>query len=292
MDLPGRISIGTAQFGMDYGVANAGGRLSRETVFSMLEEALREGVSALDTASSYGESEAVIGEFLSRSGKDMEITGKLPPLDLLGVADVGPCLRRTLEKLGRDQIYGYLVHRFENMRDHEGLWEEMKRMKDAGSVRKIGFSIYRTEELDYLLDEEVDIDIIQLPYNVFDRRFEAYFPALKEMGAEIHVRSVFLQGLFFLGMDRIEKDFVRARDAIALLKDISRKEEIPLQALCLCFALLDAAVDKVVVGMDSVGQFRENIDSARYMDRVRGLKSVMRDLKFHDESVILPYNWR
>ena len=288
----GRIAIGTAQFGMDYGIANSRGRVAKKAVFKMLEEALREGINCLDTASAYGASETVIGEFLASAGKDLRVTAKLPSLERADALSAEAELAATLERLGRDKVYGYLAHRSGDILSSEGLWREMRKMVGDGLVEKIGASVYRTDELDALIGGGIDLDIVQLPYNVFDRRFKPYFGALKEKGVEIHVRSVFLQGLFFLGMDKIERDFPAAGDAVALLRDISARRGIPVNALCLCFALLEPGIDKVVVGMDSIEQLRGNIGSLAYLDRVADLGKEMEKLELHDEDIILPYNWR
>lgn len=73
---------------------------------------------------------------------------------------------------------------------------KMKDLKAEGKIDKIGFSLYNTDQLQYLLDNEVVFDVLQFPYNLFDRQFDTYLLYLKQCGVEIHTRSVFLQGLF------------------------------------------------------------------------------------------------
>lgn len=68
--------------------------------------------------------------------------------------------------------------------------------QSRGKSRKIGFSLYDINQLQYLLDNRVEFDILQFPYNLFDRQFDVYLPQLKQSGVEIHTRSVFCRDFF------------------------------------------------------------------------------------------------
>ena len=63
-DLLDRICLGTAQFGLDYGIANARGKVSFDEVGQILRCALENGIVTLDTAGAYGDSEQMVGAFL------------------------------------------------------------------------------------------------------------------------------------------------------------------------------------------------------------------------------------
>jgi len=143
-----------------------------------------------------------------------------------------------------------------------------------------------------LLKNNTRLDIVQVPYNIFDQRFENYFPILREMEVEIHTRSVFLQGLFFLNTDRLSENFQPAKDMIEKLRKISTNHKIPIHSLCLCFALLNPFIDKVIIGVDSLNQLRQDISSIEYLDKTKNIYELLKSLKFHNEEVILPYNWK
>ena len=49
-----RLSIGTAQFGLDYGITNKVGIVDQSEVRSILREASLSGVKSVDTAYAYG----------------------------------------------------------------------------------------------------------------------------------------------------------------------------------------------------------------------------------------------
>ncbi len=287
-----KLCLGTAQFGMDYGIANKRGRPSKGEIFEILEYAHKAGINTLDTAYSYGSSEEIIGEYLSAYGNNFNIISKMPHLDESNSRDVGKYFSETLKKLKIQKIYGYMVHKFDDLITCKDLWTEIEFLKQQRLTDKIGVSLYKPEELEYLLNNEISFDIVQVPYNIFDHRFENYFPILKERNVEIHIRSVFLQGLFFSETNKIDEKFYTAKDKISKLCNIKKKYKIPIHTLCLCFNLLNSNIDKVVFGVDYCGQLKQNLDSLKSINKVQGIYDLLESLKFHDESVILPYNWK
>lgn len=287
-----KLCLGTAQFGLDYGIANNSGKVKKRDAFRILEYAHHRGIRMLDTAPFYGGSEKTIGEFMSGGSRRFDIVSKRrfgrdsTPL-------VEGYFNNTLENLGQKKIYGCLVHGFEDISAHKKkLRGELESIKKDGFAEKIGVSLYKTKELEYIFENGIPIDIIQLPYNVFDRRFERYFKRLKDRKVEIHARSVFLQGLFFLDKRRIGRYFKNAKKALEGLGDISRKNSIPVNSLCISFAMLNPLVDKVIIGVDSLRQLKENIRSLGDAGRVKKIYKELSSLEFHDETVILPTNWR
>ena len=287
-----KIALGTAQFGLKYGIANKRRKLAKKEVFSILEFAYNQGIDILDTAYSYGESEKIIGEFILQSKKRFNIISKLPNLGNNETSKVETYCQMTLRRLNQEKIYGYLIHRFDNILMYEDLWDKLESLKQKELVSKIGVSLYRTEELKFLLNSNNNLDVIQVPYNIFDQRFEEYFPILRKRAIEIHTRSVFLQGLFFLETDRINKYFQSAKNMINKLKQISASYEIPMHSLCLCFVMLNPLIDKVVIGVDSMENLEQNLSFMEYLDKTKNIYKLLKSLKFHNEKVILPYNWK
>ncbi|MDD5005735.1 MAG: aldo/keto reductase [Candidatus Omnitrophica bacterium] len=287
-----RIVLGTAQFGMKYGIANRSPKPSPKDIFNILEYAFGKGINALDTAYSYGNSEQLIGDFIAQSGNYFKIISKLPNLSDKGISDVEKYFHKTLNNLKQPALYGYLIHKFDNLIENKEIWGILESLKQDGLVEKIGVSLYNVSELEYLLNNNIKFDIVQIPYNIFDQRFKTYFSVLKNMKAEIHSRSVFLQGLFFLETDIINKDFQLAKDNINKLRRISIDNNIPLFALCLCFVLLNPFLDKVIIGVDSVEQLRQNIDSFEYLDKTKNIYDLLESLKLDYEEVIIPNKWK
>ncbi|MDD5431459.1 MAG: aldo/keto reductase [Candidatus Omnitrophica bacterium] len=287
-----KIALGTAQFGLDYGIANKNGKVSKEEVFSILNSAVANNVDTLDTAYSYGDSESIIGEFMSKNDHKFKIISKLPSVDIKDIGSSRKFFNDSLRRLGKKNIYGYLIHDFKNLRLQKEIWDALKDFRDEGRVKKIGVTLYKPEELDYLLENNLDFDLLQVPYNILDQRFDRYLPILSKKKVIVYVRSVFLQGLFFLPLSRIEKDFNKAAGSIKILMRLSLEYQIPIAALCLCFTMLNPFVSKVVIGVESKEQLVQNISLLRYMDSIKRIYKELVGLRMEDEKILLPYNWR
>jgi len=284
-----KLALGTAQFGLDYGISNKNGQIPETIVFEILDESIRSGIDVIDTAYAYGNSELVIGNFIKKHGNVFKIVSKLPECD---PRDVKKIFESSLERLGVDVLYGYMCHSFQHYTDNPEIWDILGELKSEGKVKKIGFSLYYPSELEYIIEKKIDIDIIQVPYNIFDRRFEQYFPVLKSMGMEIFVRSVFLQGLVFKEPSELDDYFEKISGKIANLHSLAAKLNIPIAALCLSFAVLNEFVDQVVVGVDSVQNLKEIVSSSVYRGDVESALQKLYSLQEDDENMILPMNWK
>ena len=286
-----KIGLGTAQFGSPYGIANKEGKISESEAAKILNFAWDQGVNTLDTAAAYGDSEDVLGRFLVKSGFNYRVVSKAPALNVGNVNTFGDQLNATLVRLRQKKIYGYLIHKFDDIKEYESLLNELQKSKKEELVEKIGFSLYRVEELQYLLDRKIAFDLLQVPYNIFDQRFAGHFQALKSKGVEIHVRSAFLQGLFFLKVDELSQQMHAARGNLKKLQTISAELDIPISHLCLCFVLLNPYLDKVIIGVDSLAQLRQNLGFTNYIQKMNEIYDQCKGLDIEDEQVILPFLW-
>lgn len=281
-----KISLGTVQFGQDYGIANVRGKVPKGEVAQILDYAKSVGIKCLDTAFNYGESELVIGEYLREHLGSFKIVSKLPSL-----GQVEEFLEKSLQRLGVKQLYGCLLHRFDDMIKNGDTWNEVIRLKKQGKVKKIGFSLYSPAELVFLLGKEINFDVVQIPYSVFDRRFEEYFDALKKKKIEIQARSIFLQGLFFMDSNDLPASLQGARSQLEGLRQIAQDQKISIEALCLNFVLLNPSVDKILIGVDSLKQLKNNIASLDLKASVKRVYGQLSKLRVEEEGILLPYKW-
>ena len=285
-----KIALGTAQFGMDYGINNKKGKMSMEEVFEILNESLQSNIDVLDTAYAYKESESLIGQFIGKSKKTgFKVISKLPECDPREVRSI---YDSSVKRLSVDMLYGYMIHNFQHYVQNPEVWDILKELKSEGKVKKIGMSLYFLQELEHILKNRIGIDIIQVPYSIFDQRFEQYFSELKNNGVEIHVRSVFLQGLVFKDPSELDGYFAKIKKKIADLNSLSAELNIPIVALCLDFAILNRFVDRVVVGVDGMENLKEIISSPNYLTAVENIRPMLYHFKEDDENMILPINWK
>jgi aryl-alcohol dehydrogenase-like predicted oxidoreductase len=257
----GRIGLGTVQWGLDYGVANHGGRPSGDVVKDILRDAFQVGANLLDTAAAYGEAEEVIGGL--RQADAFEVVTKTLPYDPDaegGRARIELVLQgfeRSLSRLQRDKVYGLLVHHCDELLAAHGpeLWSRLAQLKDEGRVGRIGVSVYEPEQLQRLL-ESFPVDMVQLPFNVFDQRFlrTGLFDRLHHAGVEIHVRSAFLQGVALMPEGALPPFLSELAPIHADWRRETAATGMSFVGGALGFCLQHPAVSRVIVGCDTVEQ--------------------------------------
>jgi aryl-alcohol dehydrogenase-like predicted oxidoreductase len=286
-----KLALGTVQFGLAYGVANKVGQVSREEVNQILQLASSVGIDTLDTAIAYGQSEQVLGE-LGVSG--FKVVTKLPgvPAGALNLEDwVEDQLFASRQRMGLSSIYAVLLHRSEDLLGENGsrLAEALEHLKCRGVVEKIGVSIYDPRELD-LANRVMTIDLVQAPLNLLDRRLEisGWLRRLHDQGVEVHTRSTFLQGLLLLPRSEIPDQFERWSSLWDTWHSTLSDLNTTATAVCLSYPLSLPEVDRVVVGVDTVGHLQELIDSslANLPKQDWAFLSVL------DEDLINPVRWK
>lgn len=284
-----RLALGTVQFGLNYGVANRSGQVSRSTAKAMLALALDGGVNMLDTAVAYGESEACLGEV----GTDgFKVVSKLPAVPEV-CPDVDAWVQAqitiSLARLGVKGLYGLLLHRPDQLLAANGmaLYVALQRLKEAGTVQKIGISIYAPDQL-VELASRFRFDIVQAPLNLVDRRLHesGWLQKLKEDGVEVHTRSAFLQGLLLMPSAGIPVQFARWTGLWHNWDEWLKTHDVGAVQACLAYPLSLPGVDHVVVGADSVSQLAQIIDAA-----AAACPDDLPDLRCDAQELINPALW-
>ncbi|MEM4397273.1 MAG: aldo/keto reductase [Candidatus Woesearchaeota archaeon] len=283
-----KIALGTVQFGLDYGINNKNGIVPKEEVFRILDYCSSIGLNTLDTAYCYGISEEIIGQYIKNTNASFNIISKFPNQN-----DIEIILNETLNKLNLNKLYSYLSHDFQFIKDNINNWNKVINLKYESKVDKIGFSLYYTEELDFLLKNKIQFDIVQVPFNVLDRRFEKYFKLLKENNIEIHTRSTFLQGLFFKNDNSISKHFFKIIDKINNIRKVSIDLEISLSKLLLIFCLSYNEIDKIIVGIDNLDHLKDNLLDINFLNDYKDyVYSKLEVFREDDLDILIPSRWK
>lgn len=281
-----KLVLGTVQFGVDYGINNPGGKVSPEEVCIILECAKTNGILTLDTSSAYGTSEVVLGGALKKSHAQFNIVSKYPKSEI-GVRET---FQQSLENLGVDSLYGYLVHHFEYYQEHPDIFDEMTALKNEGKIVKIGFSLYNVQQLQYLLDNQVRFDILQFPYNIFDRQFEPFMPMLVKMGVEIHTRSAFLQGLFFKNTTTLPEKLLPLKKYLDSLHDYCHDANITIEQISLGYVLENECVKGALIGVDNHTQLEANIKVASHKLTTSDIDFI-KSIDVIEKELLSPVNW-
>ena len=251
----GRLALGGAQFGNRYGIASSS-NMSDTDAIEIIKTAYSAGVTTFDTAAVYGSSEAIFG---SANIGPLNIITKLPPIPLncINVEQwTHEQVFNSLKRLRIDQIYGLLLHNPIDLVGVNGsiLYSALCRLKEQGLIKLIGVSIYSPYELSDIWGK-YEIDIVQAPYNIFDQRIEESGWAAKigDSGMELHIRSIFLQGLLLMDPDSYPSYFYPWRNLLDKWKIVcSSNNYSPLEA-CVGFAI-NSNARKVVIGVQSLSQ--------------------------------------
>jgi len=224
---------------------------------------------------------------------DWRVVSKLPPLPG-GCSNVeawvDEALAGSLQRFGIARLYGLLLHRSADLLGAHGkeLFCALLRAKESGKVRKIGVSVYDPKELQ-IVASRFEIDLVQVPYNVFDRRIQesGWLGRLRQSAIEVHVRSVFLQGLLLMPKIMRPKEFSRWEHLFARWDDWLRETNTSALSSCLHFSLSQPEIDRVIVGVDSTNHLREILAAAQERPLL-----PPPSLTCEDTQLINPSNWK
>lgn len=283
-----KLAIGTAQFGFDYGISNRSGQVSRVEAEKILEMARALGINTLDTAADYGQSEQRLGDLGVR---DFLLVTKLPGKRDLSQANrdwVSACVTESLKKLSAPSLHGLLLHCPEQLQAEnlDEFLEAVEREKKHGRVSKFGVSVYEPIEIERVT-ALVNLDIVQAPLNIFDRRLleSGWIQKLYEKGVEIHVRSVFLQGLLLMNRHELPENFSPWRSLFEQWYLWLAQENLSPVEGCLA-AVDDFRVSRILIGVENAMQLRQ-IAKASQRTKLRELPQ----LSCEDRNLINPFNW-
>ncbi len=283
------LAIGTAQFGLDYGISNFSGKVKLEEVKKIIRFAKISGIDTIDTARDYGDSEESIGKCDISSFKVVTkigtITGHEDNIYNWSKQEV----KSSLKKLGIEKMHGILLHRPLELLSKNGdeLFKSISKIKRDKLVEKIGVSVYSIDDLINIVDK-FDIDIVQLPINIINQEIinSGFLKVLKRKKIEIHARSCFLQGLLLLDYNEIPLKFKKWSNIFLDWHNWLKKNNINAVQGCLSFINSIDGIDKVIVGIENVSQLKELINYSNNKD----IKNFP-DLFSNDIDLIDPSNW-
>ena len=266
----GALCLGTAQLGIEYGIANSAGLPSERAARSIIELALAEGISIFDTARSYGAAECRLGSVLGESGAESgRVITKLSPLTALSEKSTGSVVINAIEAsvfrschaLRRRKLDVLMFHRSEDMTRWGGIaMAHVEKLTADGVVGAIGVSVYSPDEAVRCM-EDVRITHLQIPFNLLDRRWteDEFLSALKRRpDLSVHARSIFLQGLLVSDAEKWPQWVVARDDIVARIGELCDRMHCESRAaLCIAYVRAFPWVSTLVVGVDSREQLEQ-----------------------------------
>lgn len=291
-----RLTLGTVQFGLAYGIANQDGKPAYETCRDIVAEAFAAGIRCFDTAAAYGESESVLGKALAELGIADKVTlvSKSSPLDPT-IADpkviedrITASLENSLVRLSVEQLPVYLFHRDADLR-----WISiLAGLRERGLVARIGVSVDTASGAEAAANEPL-VEALQLPHNLFDHRFSKGSWFNNKAGKRLlFARSAFLQGLLLMPEERIPKGLNAVIPVRRQVEKIAADAGMGMAELCLRYSLSFPSIDSVLIGVDSVQQLKQNTAMAARgplsTEVVERINSVVPDFP---DSIVRPSLW-
>lgn len=280
VDMPW-LSLGTAQWGSDYGITNPVGRISDEECARIIDVAIDAGIHNVDTALSYGDAQQRLRPWAPRFAITTKVSGQAV------VEQTHDCLLA----LGVDAVDAVLVHDWDALdeRSRRSAAQHLGVLQSQGLVSRIGVSVYDEIGLasarDVFLACGVELGAIQVPANVLDRRLDqsTVLRDVVRRGARVQLRSAFLQGLL-------------AGATLAALGRHADVRAFHTRVLAEGCSPIDVAlahvkslpwVDEVVIGVTSAAELREICEAWERVEPIRAPE----DLGSTDLDLIDPRRW-
>jgi len=283
-----KLILGTVQFGLDYGINNTSGLPSLKKVFSILNYAKGE-VSCLDTASGYGVSEERIGLYHSKYlGEIFDVNTKFPKGIIEKPLEV---VKSAIDKLKVSKVDTMMFHSLEDFKLNQ---EKMKLLLKEGKgnyFKKFGISVYTVDELEELKNI-TEVEVVQISFNLLDNDAKKgiILTELKELGKEIHVRSCFLQGLFFKSPEDLGPNLKDAAKYLYEINNIAKINNYSIGELALSYCTSKSYIDKVLIGVDSKDQLQQNLNWASLALNEEAEKMVD-SISVKEEVLLNPSKW-
>jgi aryl-alcohol dehydrogenase-like predicted oxidoreductase len=291
-----RLVFGTAQLGSHYGIANRTGKPDSATAVSIIQTAWESGIREFDTASVYGNSERVLGNAIHSTGigDNVRVISKVhPDIDHVNHTKMTAALHTTLSNLNISALYGIMIHREELLDKWDrGLYDILRDFQQAGLIQHIGVSVYSPAKAVEALETE-GIEMVQLPTNIFDRRFEKanIFDLADHKNKTLYIRSIFLQGLLLLQPDSVPSYLQAARHPLEKLLRLSKDAGLTVAELCVGYIKHAFPKSKLVIGVETPSQVRKNIEywhTPWPMGLEHEIQNIFTDI---DERILNPSVW-
>lgn len=282
-----KIILGTAQFGMDYGISNKIGKIKSKNISIILNFLKNKKINYLDTAHQYNLSEKEIGNFCKKTKKKFKIITKYT---LSSNISVEKQLEQTHRKVGY-YPETILAHSYKDYLNDK-FQSDLKKIQKIYPIKNFGVSLYNPNELLKILKVRRP-DIIQVPCNILDKRFldKKIITIIKRNSIKVHARSIFLQGLLFKNLQFIDKKFNNTNRIFKTLENQAFKEELSIGELSLIWISRKKEIDKIILGVDSLLHLQNNLKIINKKIS-KQTYDIIEKIKLHNNKIIKPYLWK
>ncbi|MGY4503293.1 aryl-alcohol dehydrogenase-like predicted oxidoreductase [Bradyrhizobium sp. GM24.11] len=284
-----RLALGTAQFGLSYGVSNTGGQVPDAQVKTILKAAAAAGVDMLDTAAAYGDAESIVARAAAGLGHPFLMVSKTPPG--AGIDAVNAAVRRSAELAGGNGLDTILVHHPKELAGQAGdrLWRALHDLANEGAAHRIGLSA-SFDDNPKELATRFSPSVIQLPVSLFDQRLvrDGTLAELAARGIEIHARSIFLQGLLFATAQQLSAPIRHIAPGLEARRKLIVARGVSLVEAATAYVLAQPEIRRVVVGVTGLPELNEVLTAAA----ASPADLPWADIAIDDPIVLNPSRWQ
>jgi aryl-alcohol dehydrogenase-like predicted oxidoreductase len=288
--------LGTVQLGVPYGISNSSGKPDQRSATEIVKIAYEGGVRYFDTAQGYGDSEKVLGNALKDLGiaDDVSIISKFESdVDVTDAGAVANAVNESCERLGVSLLFGLQTR----LTLVEPIWGEGARVAlsslvESGLIQELGVSVYTPEQARFALEME-GINAIQLPCNIADRRFEddGVLADIRKKGIQTYLRSVYLQGLFFVDADSMPYEMSFATSVVLSVQGLAQELGLEVSVLLLQYVKTMYPSARILLGAETAEQMKQNIDAWNTVVPSDFIKRTHGAFNFVEERILNPSLW-
>lgn len=286
-----KLVLGTAQFGMNYGVANKTGKINKSEMFNILRTSRLNGIKTLDTASGYGNCQKDLGDL---GIDEWEVISKISNYGYKKneiKANIILQIKKTLKDLNIKSIDTLLLHTPDDLTGEYRyeIYNALLESKRKQFCKKIGISAYEYDQV-LKITEEFKIDVVQFPYSIFNTELDTtgLISYLRKHKIEIHVRSIFLQGLLLMGSQERGSYFKKWDVLFERWESWIIKNDISKIEACVSYVLQNKYIDKIILGIDTKEHLQEILEIFKKSNH----KEIPNLFSCEDQKLTNPLNWR
>ena len=266
-----KIVLGTAQFSGNYGVTRKNSFLTKNEAHKILKTLLTKKLRHLDTSIDYENSLKKINSF---NFNNWQITTKMDPkkLDFSSEQNLYLSVENQIKLIKQNSsiktIKNLLIRNSDMILTTKGkiLYKVLKKIKKNKLIINFGYSIYSFKNLEKIIIN-FKPDLIQCPYNVFDRRIEniKIKNILKKKKIKVQARSIFLQGVLLKKIDQLPKFFHKWKKLFLNFENSIKINRLTALSLCFNFVNNNKDIDEIVIGVQNNKELKEilNIELKR-----------------------------
>jgi len=249
-----KLILGTVQLGLDYGIGKK--KPSLKESLNILNYAIDNNIMTFDTAQGYGNSELILSNI---SDRNVRIITKIS-FDENTYSYIHNKVIKSINNLGINKIDTLLLHKYKDF-ENEILINNLVKIKSNNLICKLGVSVYTVEEAITVLKNS-NFNLLQIPFNYLDNQWnnQEFQKLISKKEIEIHVRSIFLQGILvndFKYWPKIDNfDLRYIYNSINLL---CKKYNVTKVELVVGFIKSIKWIDGVIFGVDNIKQLEENV---------------------------------